>query len=44
MIRSLARQIAKKKMRGIGMVKLCKNGGSRRNGKRYFAAHWREFV
>lgn len=44
MLRSIARNRAKMIMRKNGMVKICKHMANRRDGKSYFAAHWREFV
>ena len=40
-LRGLARNVAKNRMRRSGMVQICK---SSRQGKSIFAKHWRELV
>ena len=40
-MRSLARGVAKNRMRRGGMVQICKGS---RQGKSVFAKHWREFI
>ena len=44
MLRSLRRGVAKKVMTSNGMIKICKRNGKRKDGRSYFATHWREFV
>ena len=43
-MRKLRREVAKVRMKWAGIRRLCSKTGNRKNGKSYFAAHWREFA
>lgn len=47
MLKSLARNVAKNRMRKKGMRRICSHDfvmGGKRRGMTHFASHWREFV